>query len=130
MGVLSRKRQPPPRTGEVWWAPNDAIAIEHPTTRKHPVLVLSGSSDANYSLITAGSSTKVAGPYDFVLEVTQDDLEPVKERLITSRLEKPTRFWVHQSRRVPRETLHGFCGRLAEAKMEELARLRALLKTK
>jgi hypothetical protein len=77
--------------------------------------------------VTIGSSSRPAYPNQLILSVTPTDLEE-SGRHQGGRLEKETRFWIAEARRVQPKVLRHCCGVLVAAKFEEMKTLRARLR--
>ena len=114
---LSRVRKP--NVGDLYWVENKHLGIDHPETEDHPILVIAGQNVVGGPVTVAiGSSTRMVMKGHVVLEVRPEDCAE------GARLDRLTRFWMNENLRLEAEKLGRSMGRLGQAKIEELKRLK------
>jgi hypothetical protein len=114
---LSRPRKP--NVGDLYWVENEHLGIDDPNTEDHPVVVIAGQHLVGGPVTVAiGSSSRMVMKGHVILEVRPEDCEA------GARLDCLTRFWMNENLRLEAEKLGRSMGRLGQAKIEELKRLK------
>ena len=111
--------------GEIWWVYNEALGIEDPGTKEHPVLVVGGSNVSGGPVGVAKGSTKTGHyrPGEPVINVRPEDVE--KMQGANGRLEGTTTFRIVQGEvRVNREKMKDLVGRISPEQLEQVRELR------